>query len=96
MGQPTEEEMGYFRRKPLVIRASRWFKPGDHPHVTPYQDQLGPVSGAGPFGWIETLEGGHLVTSGDWIITGVQGEMYACKPDIFEQTYEPADCGEPR
>ena len=32
----------------------------------------------------------HEVTPGDWIITGVEGEVYACKPDIFEQTYEPA------
>lgn len=39
-------------------------------------------------GWIDTLEGGHTVCSGDWIITGVQGEVYPCKPDIFEATYE--------
>lgn len=38
-------------------------------------------------GWIETLEGGHVVCPGDWIITGVQGERYPCKPDIFEETY---------
>jgi len=40
-------------------------------------------------GWIDTLEGGHTVCPGDWIITGVKGEMYPCKPDIFEATYEP-------
>ena len=39
-------------------------------------------------GWVKTLEGGHIVCSGDWIITGVQGEHYPCKPDIFEETYE--------
>ena len=39
-------------------------------------------------GWIETLEGGHIVCPGDWIIEGIQGEFYPCKPDIFEQTYE--------
>jgi len=39
-------------------------------------------------GWIDTLEGGHIVCPGDWIITGVQGEYYPCKPDIFEATYE--------
>lgn len=39
-------------------------------------------------GWIDTLEGGHVVCPGDWIITGVKGERYPCKPDIFEQTYE--------
>ena len=42
-------------------------------------------------GWIDTLEGGHIVCPGDWIITGVKGEYYPCKPDIFEQTYEPVD-----
>lgn len=41
-------------------------------------------------GWINTLEGGHRVCPGDWIITGVKGERYPCKPDIFEQTYEEA------
>lgn len=41
-------------------------------------------------GWIDTLEGGHIVCPGDWIITGVHGEHYPCKPDIFAATYEPA------
>jgi hypothetical protein len=41
-------------------------------------------------GWIDTLEGGHIVCPGDWIITGVQGEHYPCKPDIFAATYEAA------
>ena len=40
-------------------------------------------------GWIDTLEGGHIVCPGDWIITGIEGEHYPCKPHIFEQTYEP-------
>ena len=39
-------------------------------------------------GWIDTLEGGHIVCPGDWIITGVAGEFYPCKSDIFEATYE--------
>ena len=38
---------------------------------------------------IQTLEGGHLATIGDWIIKGVKGEFYPCKPDIFEMTYAP-------
>ena len=41
-------------------------------------------------GWIDTLEGGHIVCPGDWIITGTRGERYPCKPDVFEATYEPA------
>ncbi len=39
-------------------------------------------------GWIDTLEGGHTVCPGDWVITGVKGERYPCKPDIFDATYE--------
>lgn len=46
-------------------------------------------------GWINTLEGGHIVCPGDWIITGVQGEHYPCKPDIFEATYEPVPSARP-
>lgn len=42
-------------------------------------------------GWIDTLEGGHIVCPGDWIITGVQGEHYPCKPGIFAATYEPVN-----
>jgi hypothetical protein len=39
-------------------------------------------------GWIDTLEGGHIVCPGDYIITGIKGEHYPCKPDIFWATYE--------
>lgn len=39
-------------------------------------------------GWIDTLEGGHIVCPGDWIITGVRGERYPIKASIFEETYE--------
>jgi hypothetical protein len=42
-------------------------------------------------GWIDTKEGGHIVCPSDWIITGVQGERYPCKPDIFAATYEPVE-----
>jgi hypothetical protein len=40
---------------------------------------------------IQTLEGKMLASPGDWIIRGVKGELYPCKPDIFELTYEPED-----
>lgn len=40
-------------------------------------------------GWIDTLEGGHIVCPGDWIATGVAGEHWPIKPDIFAATYEP-------
>ena len=84
-----------YRKKPVVIEAKQWFKHGDHPAVHPFP--LG-WSGAKAEGYpdyhpdnlgiIETLEGHHQVSPGDWIITGVKGEHYPCKPDIFEMTYE--------
>jgi hypothetical protein len=46
-------------------------------------------------GWIDTLEGSHTVCPGDWIITGVKGEMYPCKPDIFAATYDPVSESRP-
>jgi hypothetical protein len=69
-----------YRKKPIIIEATQWFKHGDHPAVEP---AIRPENG-----WVETLEGGHVVTPGDWIITGVKGEHYPCKPDIFAATYE--------
>jgi hypothetical protein len=44
---------------------------------------------------IHTLEGVHQVSVGDWIITGVKGERYPCKPDIFEATYDAVDAPPP-
>ncbi len=41
---------------------------------------------------IPTLEGHHVATEGDWIIKGIKGEFYPCKPDIFKLTYEPVIC----
>lgn len=76
-----------FRKKPVVIDAVQFNKEGDHPAVIRTDDS--------PTGYgIMTLEHtkvAHEVTPGDWIITGVKGENYACKPDIFEQTYERAE-----
>ena len=46
--------------------------------------------------YIETLEGIHKADIGDYIIAGVKGEQYPCKPDIFEQTYEPEDLKGPK
>jgi hypothetical protein len=82
--------MAKFKKKPVVIEATQWFKQGDHPAVTTHRN---PTTGRlmRTHGWIDTLEGGHIVTPGDWIITGVKGEHYPCKPDIFEMTYEPVE-----
>lgn len=92
-----------FRKKPVVIEATQWFKHGDHPAVRPMAGTddmyFTGMGGAvlkleverSAYGVIGTLESpNHLVTPGDWIITGVQGEHYPCKPDIFAATYEPA------
>lgn len=76
--------MAQFRKKPIVIEAEQWF---------PY---LGEVFGViylpkgevGRLPMVDTLEGWLKVSAGDWIITGVKGEKYPCKPDIFEATYE--------
>jgi hypothetical protein len=86
-----------FRKKPVVIEATQWFKQGDHPMVCVPEDtstanwseDLQGLS-HGSLGIIDTLEGDMYVNPGDWIITGVKGEHYPCKPDIFEMTYEPA------
>jgi hypothetical protein len=108
--------MTLFRKLPVVIEATQWFKNGDHP--LDHCFIVSPVSGV-PFysegkvvryyrhpgvpgnkpceqcgqphhihGWVDTLEQGHRVCPGDWIITGVKGERYPCKPDVFAATYE--------
>jgi hypothetical protein len=74
-----------FRKKAVVIEAKQWFKDGDHDCVKKFFNHNPEKHG---WGWIETLEGGHIVTPGDWIITGVKDEHYPCKPEIFEMTYE--------
>ena len=94
-----------FRKKPVVIEAVQWFKYGDHPDVdqlsiaeaqalapgkTGYQGHNGELWDRCAMGAVGTLEGRHIVTPGDWIIQGVKGELYPCKPDIFAATYEPA------
>lgn len=76
-----------YKKKPVTIDAVQFNKLGDHPAVEEF-----PGSATG-FG-IHTLEHTqmkHEVTLGDWIITGVLGEVYACKDSIFRETYEKED-----
>jgi hypothetical protein len=80
-----------FRKKPVVIEATPWFKMGDHPAVELIPEYLANGGRGEAVPAIKTLEGLHRVTVGDWIITGVKGEHYPCKPDIFAATYELAD-----
>lgn len=79
--------MPKFRKKPVVIEAEVFL--GDAVEGV-YHDDEGDVvfDGGRRRYWVDTLEGRHRVTLGDWIITGVKGEKYPCKPDIFEMTYE--------
>lgn len=59
-----------------------------------FQNRTGCALGANPKTTIHTLEGDHVVSEGDWIIQGVHGELYPCKPDIFAETYEEAEHGD--
>lgn len=87
-----------YRKKPVVVEAVQW--DGTYSHAKLLQTELGldtrgmtshPPSNSVSWWRIDTLEGGHTVTPGDWIITGVKGEHYPCKPDIFAMTYEPVE-----
>ncbi len=78
--------MAKYRKKPVVIEADQFL--GGPCDTWPD----GVMASFGPTGYdIGTLEGRHEVTVGDWIITGVKGERYPCKPDIFAMTYDPAE-----
>ena len=82
-----------FRKKPVVIEAVQW--DGKLPTIEKLlegstsksveQDLCDPAL------VIETLEGKMRAEVGDWIIRGVKGELYPCKPDIFESTYDKVD-----
>lgn len=67
----------------------RYFRHPDIPGKSACVSSLPCVFAMHDHGWIDTPEGGHTVCPGDWIITGIKGERYPCKPDIFQSTYEP-------
>lgn len=83
--------MSKFRKKPVVIDAVEWnganhlitetFMKGSGATIDYSEKQLGVIK-------IPTLEGVMDANVGDWIIKGVKGEFYPCKPEIFEMTYE--------
>jgi len=80
-----------FVKKPVEIQAIRWDGRNTDEVVAFVGDGPRDVSllGEPPALAIHTLEGVMRADVGDWIIRGVQGEHYPCKPDIFEATYEP-------
>lgn len=89
--------MAKYRKRPVVIEASRWFKDGDHSAVE--VDPLAPEAACaqcfkswrahGKVKTLESGEGAQIVCPGDWVITGVKNEKYPCKDDVFQATYEP-------
>ena len=76
--------MGRYLKNQLAVEASRWFRHGDHPAVLPDTSD-------DSIGYVDTPEGRLRVEPGDWIITGIAGENYPCKSDIFGQLYKPID-----
>jgi len=96
-----EPAMTQYRKKPVVIEAVQYEHKGNlHPryegHVPEwvwqaFEDRiLQTTNGMDPL-TIVTLEGDLIVSPGDWIIKGVQGELYPCKPAIFKATYDPIE-----
>lgn len=84
-----------FRKKPVVIEAYQFNNycgsAGDRPRWIIDAVAAGKVEyqqGEFPYLTIVTLEGDMRAELGDWIIQGVKGELYPCKPDIFAMTYE--------
>ena len=73
-----------FRKKPVIIDAIKWHR---NPKIAVGYDEYGVEYTVCDTG-IQTLEGFLKINDGDYLITGVKGEKYACKPDIFELTYE--------
>ncbi len=93
--------MPYFRKKPVVIEAIQAPVRTPDGWTVEFQNQRNAVAlffngkeevtMCSDDSWIiPTLEGAMRASPGDWIIKGVTGEFYPCKPDIFAKTYEPA------
>ena len=78
-----------YRKKPVVVEAVQWTGE-NHAEMCEFIDpevfEIKPKEGL----IIHTLEGDHHASPGDYIIKGVNGEFYPCKPDIFAKTYDPA------
>ena len=77
-----------FRKKPVVIEAIQ-FQSTNHDEIADFCHPQAIAVGGGRTLIIPTLEGKMTANDGDWIIKGVKGEVYPCKPDIFAATYDP-------
>lgn len=82
-----------FRKKPVVIEAEQFVE--GRGRFLPFIGLGAPSpvqwSPEGKYWYIHTLEGAMIVSDLDWVIKGIRGEFYPCKPDIFEATYEAVD-----
>ena len=89
-GKPT---MGRYRKRPIVVEACQFDGSLEAAEKIAEMDLHISVLHGGDEGeiyvLIDTLEGLMTTNPGDWVIKGVQGEFYPCKPDIFEASYEP-------
>ena len=83
--------MAKFKKRPIVIEAIQWNGKNYPEIIIFFDDKISSIhSPIHKTISIPTLEGTMAAYIGDWIIKGVNGEFYPCKPDIFEQTYEKA------
>lgn len=95
--------MAHFRKKPIVIEAIQW-QPGfqgdvpkwisaalDSPCAPGGRLKTGKILRITNDLHVGTREGTMIAEVGDWVIRGIKGEIYPCKPDIFEATYEPVE-----
>jgi hypothetical protein len=89
-GKKVGVGMSKYRKKPVVIEAFQFLPDSDGNYFRcrwpDYDELVGSCGKAGLL--IKTLEGTMRAVPGDWLIRGVKGEVYPCKPDIFEATYE--------
>ncbi|GGW41166.1 hypothetical protein [Streptomyces xantholiticus] len=86
--------MARYRKRPVEVEAMHMAHPNSPEDVAEWCG--GRIVADGITGHpyaieIDTLEGTMRGEHGDWIIRGVKGEFYPCKPDVFAATYEPAD-----
>ena len=86
--------IGYYRKKPVEIKACQFYVQSPEVGGMSALDIVEWIGEGARFEFdetaimIETLEGTMRADEGDWIIKGVEGEFYPCKPNIFEATYE--------
>lgn len=77
-----------FRKKPVVIEAIQYFPQENYEEVVSFIGKNASPENTENVLSVHTLEGVMTASPGDWIIKGVGGEFYPCKPDIFDLTYE--------